>query len=147
MSSLMAESEALERVARAMFTLLGDEFVTIELNYSKVGPVSQARASATRSDGTTTSFKWFDDVDDAIQRLRPVMYRTGTGTWLSARIVVTADGSLDAAYNYSDPPWQHFDFAPDAYAADLERYPRDEKHIPPWLSDQLDAHRQGRTSL
>jgi hypothetical protein len=147
MSGLMAEREALERVARAMFDLLGDEFATVELNYSKIGPVSQARASAIRRDGTTTSFQWFDDVDDAIQQLRPVMYRTGTGTWLSARIVVTSDGSLDAAYNYSDPPWQHVDFAPDAYAADLERYPRDEKHIPPWLSDQLDAHQQGRTSL
>jgi len=59
---------------------------------------------------------------------------------------VSAAGAVDASFNYDDPPPTSFDFAPDAYAADLVKFPRDPAHTPDWLSAQLAADRKEQES-
>jgi hypothetical protein len=132
-SSYADEREALDRVTRAIGDLMGSEFARLTLRYSKVGPVSRAVLSAVRHDDSTTSFSWFGDVSDAIEKLRPMMFRPGSGTWFSARVEVTSEGRVDATFNYDDVPWGDDLFAPDAYAHDLASFPRDDAHIPDWL--------------
>jgi hypothetical protein len=131
------EREAFDGVVRAIGALMGTEFARLTLRYSSVGTVSRAVLSAVRHDDSKTSFPWFDDVSSAIGKLRPTMFRPGSGTWFSARFDVTSDGHVDAAFNYDDVPWEHSLFAPDTYVHDLAVYPRDADHTPDWLRTLL----------
>ena len=61
------------------------------------------------------------------------MYRPDIGTWLSVRISISADGSVDVDYNYDEPPEWAFGVEPGLYGEELERYPRPMENIPNWM--------------
>ena len=143
MTGLLGEKMALENLARKVAAFLSPEFARIELEYSAAGPVGSAKLRAVRFDESTTSFPR-PQLHDAVAELRSAMYRPSAGTWFSMRMTVSAAGSVDVSFNYDDLPPTSFDFAPDAYAADLRAFPRDTEHIPQWLSEQLDADRRAR---
>jgi hypothetical protein len=136
---LLAEKLAQDVLAREVLAYLPQGFDSVELEFSAAGPVAQASMWSTRSDGTETSFDDLTPIYAAGRELRSAMYRENSGTWFSMKMTVTAQRTVDAAYNYDEVPWSSFDYAPDAFTADLEQYPRDNAHIPAWLRQQLDA--------
>jgi len=145
MTGLMGEKIATEALAQRVASFLTPEFARIELDYSAAGPVGQAKIRAVRADGSHTSFPR-TQVHDTVASLRSAMYRPGTGTWFSMSMTVSAAGAVDASFNYDDLPPTSFDFASDAYAADLVKFPRDPAHTPDWLSEQLAADRKEQES-
>jgi Protein of unknown function, DUF600 len=138
MTGILGEKIAQEALARGIYGYLTPDFTRVELEYSAVGPVSQAILRAFRLDGSKTSFPDIPGIDDPVEELRSAMYREGAGTWLSMKMSVTAEGSMDASFNYDDHPESGFEYAPSAYRADLEQFPRDDAHIPGWLREKLD---------
>lgn len=138
---LHAEKLAQEALAREMLASLPAGHEGVELDYSEVGPVIQASMWATKPGAPEISFPDIDEVVDAAKELRSAMYREDAGTWFSMKITVTAKRSVDVEFNYDELPWSSFDYAPNAYAADQVRFPRDDAHIPDWLRDRLNADR------
>lgn len=73
------------------------------------------------------------DVFPLMDEHRELAYRPGTGTWYTATIVLTADGGLDAQFDYDNEPELRQPVAPEHYREDARRYPRDIDHVPMWL--------------
>jgi hypothetical protein len=140
MTGILAEKFAQEALARGIYEYLTPDFTRVELEYSAVGLVSQAILRAFRLDGSKTSFPDIPGIEDPVEDLRSVMYRENAGTWFSMKMSVTAEGSMDASFNYDDHPESGFEYAPSAYRADLEQFPRDDAHIPGWLREKLDEY-------
>ncbi|WP_245547907.1 hypothetical protein [Nocardia pneumoniae] len=76
-----------------------------------------------------------DVVWDAVRRHRQVSAGADGGPWWRLLVRIDADG-VEAAADYGEVPFPGEQlFAPEAYLADLERYPRD--RLPVWLAAYL----------
>ncbi|WP_034267789.1 TNT domain-containing protein [Haloechinothrix halophila] len=71
--------------------------------------------------------------------LRALMYQPNLGTWFQGTMTVTPDDNFTFDYDASSQPrWRR---APDedgrdaaqAFELELRRFPRDTRHVPPWL--------------
>ncbi len=136
-AGLLGEQMSLEKVARLLQALLPDEAVRIEISVRSLAPYSQSNLRGYKQDGSFLSLRGTLAVDDALDELRAVMYREGSGTWFSAKISVTSNGTIDASYNYDDEPEWSRPVESVWYVADQERFSRDEDKIPAWLSQKL----------
>ncbi len=74
-----------------------------------------------------------------LDELRRVMYRHGTGAWFTARLEVERAGRFSVEFDYDGEPDFTPPLTPDAYALDLDRFPRTAEHIPGWLRAKLRA--------
>ncbi|MDC7120242.1 hypothetical protein OMK64_01680 [Cellulomonas fimi] len=86
------------------------------------GPNGQARLEPPPS----------DDFLDLLLELRSRMYRPGLGAWYTATIRVTPDGRITADFDYDHEPT--YEFAPDSWRRDAERFPRTPENTPDWLA-------------
>lgn len=78
-----------------------------------------------------------DEVTDALEALRAVMYNEDAGTWMSAQLTVNADRGVEGDFNYDDEPaWSH-ELDPELYAQEMRRFPRPDRTTPTWLQDEL----------
>ncbi|MEV0678978.1 hypothetical protein AB0I60_20915 [Actinosynnema sp. NPDC050436] len=77
-------------------------------------------------------------VTDAFQELRGVLYEEGRGTWFSARVVLRRGAAPQVSFNYDEDPQWWPPLHPAAFVRDLEVFPRDAEHVPPWLRAVLD---------
>jgi hypothetical protein len=80
-----------------------------------------------------------------VRELRVDAAGSGTGPWWRMLLVLASTGELEIDYDYGDEPFPAAQmFAPEAYRADLEAYPR--KNVPVWLAAYVDhGDRQLRT--
>lgn len=139
MTGLFAERDLQQELARKLLTILPSGADRVVLECSVLSSTMTAYLDAYTSDGEMDSIppgEFF--VDELPQKLRAAMYRDAAGTWFSMRMTVTADGSMDADFNYDDEP----DFGlggvdPVAYVNDAKVFPRDEAHQPEWLRARL----------
>lgn len=76
------------------------------------------------------------------RELRETRYEPGRGTWFSATVHLRAGAAPEFAYNYDEDPRWWPPLHPTAFSRDLEAFPRDDAHIPPWLRDLLDEGEQ-----
>lgn len=92
-----------------------------------------------------------DQITSDMARLRTLMARPGTGTWLSARVHLDQQ-QVRLEFNYDQRPYWNATSTsmlqrpaahpvPDEtrWAADLRRYPRDREHLLTWLATQVVA--------
>lgn len=86
-----------------------------------------------------------EEVLELVRWQRDISARLGDGPWWRMTIQFDVGGRLSVDYDYGDEPFpeEHL-FVPDAYRADLERYPR--RRLPMWLAAYLGHDdRQSRT--
>jgi hypothetical protein len=78
---------------------------------------------------------------DPLHALRELDHRPGEGSWLTLRIHGHPgyDYEVDADY-VNEPP---LELPATAYAADLKRYPRSDRHTPAWLRQRLNSPTSG----
>lgn len=74
-----------------------------------------------------------------LYRLREALHLPGSGAWYSIRISVTADGRVEADYDYDHEPFFRDGRRPSAddYRRDTTWFLRHEEHTPPWLRERL----------
>ncbi|MFJ9780858.1 hypothetical protein ACIRSS_14815 [Amycolatopsis sp. NPDC101161] len=94
------------------------------------------------ADGRNGSMAVPAAVKAGFEQLRERMYEPGRGTWFSATVELRAGAAPEFAYNFDDDPRWWPPLHPTAFARDLETFPRDEGHIPPWLRELLDEGAQ-----
>lgn len=89
-------------------------------------------------DGRNGSMTAPPAVKTGFERLRERMYEPGRGTWFSATVDLRAGAAPEFTYNFDDDPRWWPPLHPAAFSRDLEAFPRDDEHIPPWLRELLD---------
>lgn len=84
------------------------------------------------------------EAHEELVELREVMHREGSGTWFSMKLVLTNRNGrvqVHGTYNYDEIPEWDMHPASSLYTWDLVKFPRDDIHIPAWLSDRIEAAR------
>ena len=141
----MAESdgervrELTEALGRELYSVLPDGAAAVVFDFSEVGRAGGGRASGYTRDGDRINAELGMKPFRVARELRAAMYRPGVGTWFSAKVTVTAEGSMDADFNYDDEPVWDEGIPDHWFVTDLERFPRDESAQPAWLKNKLSA--------
>lgn len=141
---LMEEQLAFTELARALFSFLTPEASRIEYSTSQIRgtglttvalftPNGELEQNGERYNSIRVPF----DVRQLALNLREACYRVDSGTWFSARIVVTSAGEATADYNYDNEPDWDAPIDPALYANDQEKYPRAESAQPDWLKKKI----------
>ncbi|AXX29974.1 hypothetical protein APASM_2609 [Actinosynnema pretiosum subsp. pretiosum] len=114
-----------------------DGWARIDLVIQATVPVQLTTVEVHSVDGTPLSLELPKVVTVDLLRARQRMYEPGRGTWFSASLTVFPDGGHQAEFNFDDDPGWDPPLHPVAFARDLEFFPRDGEHVPPWLAEQL----------
>ncbi|MFF2552663.1 hypothetical protein ACFVUS_16775 [Nocardia sp. NPDC058058] len=70
--------------------------------------------------------------------LRSATYQPGKGTWFTVRCSIDRSHAWTMDFDYEGEPAFNPQLTPDAFALDLEYFPRDTAHTPQWLSDMFE---------
>jgi hypothetical protein len=125
-------------------SLEGTDWAEATLQLLEVGSVSRLWVDAVDAAGSSRTVGTVPDVVALGEQLREVMADPEKGAWFSLSLTMSRDGSFTARFNldrrvYVNPgsPFEPGDagvLPTDAdYAADLERFPRSDRHRPDWL--------------
>lgn len=136
--AVIQQRQLVETLAQLAATAVSGEWLSFELRIRKLAPWGQFDLVVTRPDGSSEKVMPPRGMGDSIDSLRSAMYRPGAGTWYSATIAVSREGSVTAAFDYDNEPAWSRPAEPIFYAQDLGKYPRDESAIPAWLKAQLE---------
>lgn len=130
-----------EELGRALHASLPQDAAAVVFDYSEVGRGGGGHAWGYTLSGDRLHADPDIDAFELAAELRSAMYRPGAGTWFSAKVTVTREGSMDADFDYdNEPRWD--EGIPDHwFVTDLEKFPRDEANQPDWLTTKLTAAR------
>ena len=102
-----------------------------------VGPATSTTTKAQTPAGEVEIDERIDrDARRLLTRLRTDMYRPGAGTWFTAKITIFADGRITTDFDYDNEP--AYDFAPNSWADDAEKFPRTPENTPAWLAAKVE---------
>ena len=132
-----AENEIVEQLAAMLHGARDPSWAEVAVEIAFADNFSQVRTwFRTSYDGqwepTGRYAGHSEDFANLFAGLRRLMYRSGAGTWFSARLTVSDQGDYRSDYDFDNEP--RFDPPVDRelYARDLETFPRDPARIPPW---------------
>jgi hypothetical protein len=136
-AGIEAQREPMQRVGQLVYNMLPNDCEKIEFT---------ARMLSTRGEWTVLVYRGgspftYSDFDpktiEEFVPLRVAMYKPGAGTWYTAVVTVTNEGSADFRYDYNNEPAWTNPIGPDYYARDQEHFPRLPEHQPEWLIARL----------
>lgn len=140
----LAEQELFNEIASALFALLTKSDTHVEYLISAVKSTSweQVRVFGREGRFDSPNGKFYTpsyplEISAKADELRAACYREGAGTWFSAKITVTLQGTASAEYNYDQEPWWDAPIDPVAYVHDQEAFPRELSAQPEWLRQRL----------
>jgi hypothetical protein len=125
-----------EELGSALYQTVPLGASSLVFEFSQVGRGAEGFADGVVADGQIP-VRLDRGVLDLAKSLRSAMYRPGVGTWFSAKITVTAEGSMDADFNYDDEPQWDEGVPAHWFVTDLERFPREDSAIPEWLKAKI----------
>ncbi|WP_040922784.1 hypothetical protein [Saccharomonospora xinjiangensis] len=130
-------SELARQVGRMLLDAVEGEWVRIDLRCKVLSDVHDLALTVLMSDGSSPAVAVPEGIVEPVLRIRELVYREGEGTWFSARWILDPPGRMNVNYNLEwDPLWEP-DVPASSWRADLERFPRDEEHMPEWLRAKL----------
>ena len=146
---LVQQGELTEQIAALLPTEIDGPWTSLIFTDRSLSTYGEDSMIVHRPDGTIDESQSPPrQISKLVMKLRRVMYRDGTGTWLSAEWKITNHGdsiSSRADFDYDSEPEWFEPIEPTHYALDLEDFPRDEANIPTWLRDRVDAARARST--
>ncbi|NIK58943.1 immunity protein YezG family protein [Kribbella shirazensis] len=129
----MSEIGVIDTIARALVE-------DLPVGWREVSAVYRATTSYAELDGTVVDAAGESPLDplpegleDHFEELRREMYQPGKGTWLTARISVTAEGRFATDFDYDNEPDWSIPVDESIYTEDLSVFPRDRENIPSWM--------------
>lgn len=137
MPLLVRQQELISQIAAGIASDTQGPWSTIAYGAKVLFPYSQDLVRVTTPDGQVVAEYPPDETSRLVRELRELMYRHHLGTWFTFTLTISRQGGADAAFDYdNEPAWSHR-AEPVFYVQDLERFPRDDAHIPEWLAHEL----------
>lgn len=131
-------SDLLRQIGMILNDLRAEDADGIAAQYRQVGDYAELEVRYVTED-VSYSVASPPALGYQFSELRRAMYHPAAGTWYTGTFTLDADGNFDFHHDgHSQPQWR---LAPDAddrhtgaaFAVELQRYPRREAPIPPWL--------------
>jgi hypothetical protein len=124
-------------MARCLQKVSPKNWQQVKLHCRSVGKHHEVSGRITLEDGTSelmfaplAAYSIFDELR------REKHEPTGLGTWFTAEFWLERN-RFQAQYDHDfEPAWETVP-PPKVFADELERFPRDEENIPPWLADRI----------
>lgn len=138
---MIEEREFLVAAGRAAHALLREDNDEAVVQARMLSEFSQVDVTLVQADGRHQKVKPSFDLIDALEGHRNASYRDGKGAWYSATVNVTAEGSMDAKFDYDNEPAWTRDIPSHLYVSDTNKYPRDPDVTPDWLARRLEEGR------
>lgn len=140
-----AGPEPRARVQAALDTLTGRlraagsaGWQRIDLMARMAGDAAELEVHETRADGSTGPAPVDEPpLLELLRELRDAEYEPENGAWFSLRLFVPADGDWWLAENRVWEPAWRVPPADETYREDLDRYPREDTAVPPWLAAKV----------
>lgn len=129
--------QLLDQVRQALLGKVAEGWRQVEVNYTASASLNQARIVVRAADGSTPAVNAPAELDETMTAIRRVMYEPGRGTWFSAKLTLTPPEELHVEFNFDDDPAWWPSVPAGLFERDLEVFPRDEEHIPQWLTEVL----------
>jgi hypothetical protein len=137
------EMHMIDQIARSLMGSLPKGWREVTVTYRATAPYAELDATVTGADGQPVQVDPLPDgLEDLFETLRLQMYQQGKGAWLTAVITVMAEGRFSTDFDYDSEPHWSIPVSPDTYAADLDEFPREDRHVPEWLRAKV-AGRSG----
>lgn len=133
--SVEAQGEALAAITERLVFELPPGWNHLQLIYAAVGEYTAFSGLLRMENGGLYGWVPPDDVKDRFAALRAGMARPDRGSWFRATFRLDYPDAYSVDFNRTDLP----DFATpppaEAYARELELFPRAEEQIPAWLRE------------
>jgi hypothetical protein len=130
--------ELIGRLGRMLLDLVPDQgWRRIDLVSVMTVPVQDLGLTVIMNDGSKPDVTPPKELNLVLARLRTLVYEPGRGTWFSARVSMDPPGRIFYNYNMDHEPTLLGPIGAEHYAEDLTMFPRDEEHMPDWLSARL----------
>lgn len=120
-------------IASALRAAAPDGWARISLTVSATVLAYDYATEIRLGDGRSGDIDLPAEVRSGFRELRTRMYEPGRGTWFSATLVMTPDAAPEFSFNFDEDPKWWPPLHPTTFTRDLEAFPRDEEHVPPWL--------------
>jgi hypothetical protein len=142
MSPAPLTPEQYRTIGQALAQVAPPSWAAMDLTVVCVGPETRSRLAARMPDGRSVKAGGPvpRDVTRLLRDLRREAYRPGLGTWFTAHVVVEAAGRIALDFDYDNPP--ALEPAPNSWAEELRRYPREPQHVPSWLAQLAPGERE-----
>lgn len=121
-------------IARTIAQSAPPDWTKAHLTYRSVSTMGEPQTVFELSDGSKKAVvvKGFD-LRRAFTALRRTMYQPGKGTWFTARFTLTREGHFSTDFDFDGEPQWQAPVGAEAYARDLEEFPRTPENTPEWL--------------
>jgi len=127
------EQDALvKQIGLAMLRAAPEDWDRVSINYRAVGRYFEAEGEIVYADDEIGDWPVPQEIAGLFARLRAGMYRDGRGTWFNATYRLDHPSSYNLDYDRDEPEWRKPP-PPQAYADDLQTFPRTPDNIPEWL--------------
>jgi hypothetical protein len=133
------EQDALvKQIGLALLRAAPEDWDSVIVDYRAVGRYAEADGEVIFADEATSGWPVPPDIAALFAKLRAGMYRDGRGTWFNAKYRLDHPSSYNLDYDRDEPEW-HKPPPPQAYADDLQTFPRTEDNIPDWLRRRMNG--------
>ncbi|MFB7721501.1 hypothetical protein [Nocardia sp. NPDC056100] len=136
-SDLAVQAEIQEAITRALVAAASPDWHQLRYEFRATIQIDGDMFESISSDGTATRISAPLLIMEKCAELRSVMYQPGRGTWFTVRCVIDHNATWTMDFDYEGEPAFNPQLTPDAFALDLEYFPRDPAHMPQWLSEML----------
>ncbi|WP_127130090.1 hypothetical protein [Georgenia sp. SYP-B2076] len=135
---LARHSATLQRVAQGLAQVAPAGWTRARVLCRMVGTRGEILAGVTQPDGTEAVLPALPgDVGNAMAEMRHAQYEPGKGTWFTALVTLMPDGKITLNIDSKNEPTWSTPLEPGQFSEDLRRYPRDDEHVPDWLTAKL----------
>lgn len=129
-----------QQILREAAGIAGEGWSTISIVSRRVARYAETDITATYADGGTRQLSASGtSLLKLIRGMRRQQYRPGTGAWFTAELRFMRAGTFSADFDYDDEPQWYAPIPPENYVEELERFPRDDEHIPDWMRSRLES--------
>lgn len=129
--------ERLQTLAKLLPSAVLDAWEEIHLRYAAVVDASAMECAVVRLDESVFRVNPSYKVVRLLPELRAGMHQPGRGTWFTMRYMLDQSGRYQVEFDYDSEPAFDFTIKAEAYAADLQQFPRSEAFTPFWLRERL----------
>lgn len=131
-----------EQIARLLVDASPQAWRRLDLIATMTVEVVDVRFTVIMEDGSTPEVELPGEVNEALVDLRREMYEKGRGTWFSTRITIDPPGEYHVNFNFELEPVCDPPIPTSAIVRDLDHFPRERSHVPPWLKKKIDEYHE-----
>ncbi|GAA2659258.1 MULTISPECIES: hypothetical protein [Actinosynnema] len=129
----LQQKEILDELTALVLESLPADWEYLELEHHHVGAHLHLRVGLRVAGGGTREWNPPEEVWYLFQDLRGGMYAEGQGTWFSAYYRLELPGKHSISYEWEREPAFPSPPSLEAFALDLERFPREPDYVPDWF--------------